>query len=370
MDFKRIISDRKVKVDDELRAIFAEKVETSNRPILKDYYRQLGEYIAPPGGVAKRVRPILVEVAAGAWNGMSGGEALALDLGVLRRAACSVELLHNASLIHDDIIDNDEFRRGEPSFHVRYGNLYGQWAREGRVREDDGRQADFARNMGILGGDHVYFLGLEILWKLPVPAGTRVELVRTYQQAFNGIVEGVIVEEHLENAASTTLEEYLYMVKMKTAHLLAKSTEMGLVLGGAPAGLRRDAEGFMMLVGQAFQVRDDILGTFGDSSHKPTDSDILEGKKTALSTLALELADAGQRETLERVLGNHAATPGEVEEVRNVFEECGALAKTEEMLEHLTSEARDLLSGMRPQLTGFAAEFLGAFAEYVVKRAF
>ncbi|HMF31211.1 MAG TPA: polyprenyl synthetase family protein [Candidatus Lokiarchaeia archaeon] len=367
MNFKSFLTEKKARVDEELRQIFNEKIETSDRPFLTEYYTTMREYISPEGGEAKRIRPILALVASEAFTNHSQ-EPIPEE--ILYRAVCSIELLHNASLVHDDIIDNDEFRRGQPAFHTVYTRRYASEVAGGTYVERVNRGADFGRNMGILGGDQTYFNGLGLLWNLPISAEVRIKLVETFQQAFNGIAEGVILEEHLANLPTLTLDDCLFMIQMKTAHLLVKATELGLILGGADPAVYPAMNRIMTQSGLAFQIRDDILGTFGDGSHKPADSDILESKKTFLLTYALQAATPDQLNLLQQIVGNPDATPEQVEEVRGVLRETNALSASEEKLEQLSAAASQALEEVQPNLTEFGWDFYNNFITFVSHRDF
>ncbi|GAB4320055.1 MAG: polyprenyl synthetase family protein [Promethearchaeota archaeon] len=354
----------KREVDAELRRIFDRKVAAAGHPALATFYERVKEYVAPVGGEAKRVRPLLVKLGAESLPSTCPDEVVVLSV------ACAVELLHNASLFHDDVIDDHEVRRGRPTFHAVYSTEYADRARAGEVPERPGRAEELGRNLGILGGDQVFFAGLELLWKLPVDPETKVSLVKAYQQAFNGVVEGVVLEEHLEDSPSVSLEEYLHVARFKTAHLLVKSAEMGAVLAGAQEDLLEGLRRFVEAVGVAFQVKDDVLGTFGDARHKPTDSDVREGKKTVLLAIALEKATVSQREVIERVVGNQAATSDDVQRVREVFEQCGALSGAGDLLEKLARTAAERLDRLKPRLRAETADLLGELARYVVDRTY
>jgi geranylgeranyl diphosphate synthase type I len=367
LDFKEFLAEKKARVDEELRQIFNEKIEASDRQFLTEYYTTLREYIAPEGGEAKRIRPILAQVASQAFS-ESNQEPIPEE--VLARTTCSVELLHNASLVHDDIIDNDEFRRGQPAFHTIYVRRYDSVVAEGQYLERAHRGADFGRNMGILAGDQTYFIGVELLWKAPLSSDTRIKLVETFQQAFDGIAEGVILEEHLANLPTLTLDDCLFMIQRKTAHLLVKATELGLILGGADPAVFPAMSQIMTQAGLAFQIRDDILGTFGDGSHKPADSDILEGKKTYLLTYALQEAAPDQLDVLQQIVGHPDATPEQVEEVREILRGTGALAASEEKLDSLSAAAFSALEEIRPNLTDLGQDFYSNFIMFVSHRDF
>lgn len=367
LDFQSILLHEKQQFDKELRSIFDVKIQGSKNPILKEYYQIQQEYISPLNGEAKRLRPLLVHQTYEAFH-KPAQKPIPPD--VLYRLACSLELIHNASLIHDDIIDNDAFRRGQPAFHTRYTDQYLKNPKKSKNLPPEKRAADFGRNMGILGGDHAYFIGLEVLLKLPLNAEIRVKLINLYHQAFDGIVEGVIIEENLANAPDISQEDYIFMIQMKTAHLLLKSVAMGLLLAEVSAEIEAKMSEFILKLGQAFQIQDDILGTFGDSAHKPTDSDIIEGKKTVLLTYALTATTPTQLKVIHKVLGNPQATPEDVEGVREIFQNTGALDKSQMLLKTLTSAARETLKEILPSMTPGGRDFFGNLVDYIIKRTY
>lgn len=367
MDFKTVCIEEKTRVDSELRSIFEEKIQNSNHQLLKDYYQMQRDYVSPQKGEAKRLRPLLVLQT---YNAFRDPQLPSIPQELLDRIACSVELLHNASLIHDDIIDNDAFRRGEPAFHTRFTNLYLQNQDYSQNISREKRAADFGRNMGILGGDHAYFTGLEILLNLPLNPQTGLKLVQIYHHAFDGILEGVVLEEHLANAHEISQADYMFMIQMKTAHLLKNSVAMGLLLAGASGDTAQKMFDFISQLGQAFQIQDDILGTFGDSSHKPTDSDIIEGKKTVLLMYALSATTPSQLKTIQKTLGNPQSTPEDVEHVRVVFRATGALEKSKHLLLALSNEAREKLKEIQPAMSPSGQEFFAQFVDYIIKRTY
>ncbi len=325
------------------------------------------DYISPTDGEAKRIRPLLVLQTYDAFH--DPAQSL-IPREVLYRIACSVELLHNASLIHDDIIDNDAFRRGQPAFHTRYTDQYLKNLNKSRKVSPEKRAADFGRNMGILGGDHIYFTGLEILLKQPLESQTSLKLVEIYHQAFDGILEGVVIEEILANAPDISQKDYMFMIQMKTAHLLVKSVAMGLQLAGASSEIAQRMFEFITKLGQAFQIQDDILGTFGDAAHKPTDSDIIEGKKTVLLMYALDVTTPAQLKVIHQVVGNPRAIPEDVEQVRAIFRKTGALEKSQKLLKSLSEEAREKLKEIEPSMSPSGREFFANFVDFIIKRTY
>ena len=225
------------------------------------------EYILSIGG--KRVRPLLALIAAR----MSGdGEDLAAGMPV----ALAVEVFHNFTLLHDDIMDESPLRRGKPTVHEKWD-----------------------RNTAILSGDLMLIQAYDHLASTPDPARLP-DLLHTFNRVAIGVCEGQQFDVDFERQSQVTLEAYLKMIELKTAVLLGGALEMGALAAGAR---REDAEhlyAFGRLTGLAFQLHDDLLDTFGkaDETGKLTGNDIIRNKKTFLYIKSLEALNEGERAEL------------------------------------------------------------------------
>jgi geranylgeranyl diphosphate synthase, type II len=207
-------------------------------------------YINNIGG--KRIRPVLVLMAYNLWFD---------DVSPALPAALAMEYFHNFTLMHDDIMDESEMRRGKPSVHKQYG-----------------------MNAAILSGDAMlikafdYLIDLELTYRL----GSSVSLLlaKTSLQ----ICEGQQMDMDFETSASPTEPEYLEMIRKKTACLIGASLRIGSMLAGVPAEVGDKLYSCGENLGLAFQIQDDILDVFGDSrlTGKKTGGDILRGKKNFL----------------------------------------------------------------------------------------
>ncbi|MBS7246846.1 MAG: polyprenyl synthetase family protein [Candidatus Jordarchaeales archaeon] len=328
------------------------KITHAITPYHAEYYSNIKEFIMRGG---KRLRPVSL---VNAYFGVGGK-----NKGDVYKASISVELLHNATLIHDDLIDHDETRRGKETFHVKYRNWYNE-------NFEGERGEDFGMTMAILGGNTVYNLGVEALLEAGFSSDLTCKAISKYQRVFEELIEGVMFETVLSMREKASFSEYMQMIKMKTAALLESSVEIGAILGGGSEKQVQALKEYAILVGQAFQIQDDILGTFGEEEEtgKPTDGDIKEGKKTALVVYALEAAGPEELSVLRSVLGKRNATPSEVEEVRRVFMNTGALERARETAIKLKSEAKEKIRSMKPSLTKEAEEYFLGLADFVVER--
>ena len=302
-------------------------------------------YVLDGGG--KRVRSALLILSCEAVGGTA---AQALD------AAAAVEILHNFTLVHDDIMDNAGARRGRLTVHKKW-----------------------SVNDALLVGDTLLGAAYEALLATPGTADGRLGGVLT--QGLLDVCEGQALDLELEGRTNASVKEYFRMIGKKTGSLIAAATELGgLVGGGRPpqvAALRR----FGLRLGRAFQVQDDLLDIVGDPRDfgKTIGGDILEGKKTYLLLRAAERAGGDDRRLIERVLRKEgpacewkteqgAATPGGravVAEVRAVYARCGVLDEAARVVQRTTREALAEL-GRLPRTT--AREMLRWLAEELVHR--
>ena len=342
------------KVNQVLSSFLDRKIATAPFLDHKMYYSNIKEFILRGG---KKLRPIsLIQAYRGVAD---SSDKIFLP-------SISVELLHNATLIHDDLIDHDELRRNGPTFHVNYREWYKKEV------SSDGKAEDFGNTMAILGGNTTYNLGVEVLLSSKFPHNLICEAINLYQNVFQELIEGVMFESLIQRRDNVTLDEYLKMVKMKTSALIEKSIQIGAVLGGATSNQIKALTEYAVLVGQAFQIQDDILGTFGAESDtgKPTDGDIKEGKRTVLVVQAFSNASPKQLNVLQKILGDSNSNPSDIERVRKIFQETGALEKSKKLALQLGEEAKKKLLKAKPPINNEPQKFFLNLADFVVSRIY
>ncbi|MBD3406734.1 MAG: hypothetical protein GF411_11520 [Candidatus Lokiarchaeota archaeon] len=321
------------------------------------YYENVKEYIMRGG---KRLRPVLVA---------TGYKAIQKRLTEkhLYRAACSVEILHNGSLLHDDLIDHDETRRGGPTVHA----LYREWHKK-EIDDDEKRAADFGMTMAILGGDSLINLGAQAISESHMDPKITVKCLKLYEDAFQDLVDGVLLEMMMVYEENPTPETYLEMIRMKTAVLFEKSLLIGAAIAEASDSQLSSLSEFGIKVGQAFQIQDDILGTFGDEevTGKPADGDIREGKKTMLVLEAYRRSSVEQKAVLDKLLGNPDMSDKDVDKVRTVFKESGALEAAKEKMDSLLEQGQKALDKANPPLRPKSKDFLLTLSNFLVQRTY
>ena len=293
-------------------------------------------YLLGLGG--KSMRPTLVLLAA---NLFSDRVEAALP------QAYAVELFHNFSLMHDDIMDKSPLRRGQPTVHIRYNE-----------------------NTAILSGDAMLVYSFQYI------AQTLPELLPRILQIFTqtsiGICEGQQLDMDMAAATTATVEEYIAMIRLKTAVLLQASLEIGAIIGGATENQAAILGNFGLNLGISFQIQDDYLDTFGQSAQvgKRIGGDILENKKTFLLLKALELANPEQKAALEKLLATPTptATAEEVKiaEVTALFQSLNIAQLTQNFAQHYYQLAIADLDKL--QLPAEKSTYLLDFAHYLLNR--
>lgn len=248
-------------------------------------------YIMRMGG--KRMRPVMALLAC---------QLFETDVRAALPAAFSVEVFHNFSLVHDDIMDAAAIRRGQPTVHTKFG-----------------------LNSGILSGDVMLIYAYHELQKTPRSAAIG-DLVNTLSEVAIQVCEGQQYDIDFETRQDVPLVEYLLMIEMKTAALLAGSLKMGAIAAGASASDQMHLSEFGRLTGIAFQIQDDYLDTFGDPKKvgKRPGGDIIQNKKTCLFIKALELANEAQHTELRQWYSGPATDEeAKVRAVTGLFSELG-----------------------------------------------
>lgn len=269
------------------------------------------------------------------------------ELGIALDAACALELFHAAALIHDDIIDRSDTRRGRPAAHRRFAALHSEAAWRG----DPGH---FGIAGAILLGDLLQSWADELMQR----ACERVEdraAARAAREHFNrmrsevavGQYLDVVEEQHPEFAPEQEqLERSTRILIYKSAKY---SVEAPLLIGGALASGRPEQEQalseFGLPVGVAFQLRDDLLGVFGDTrlTGKPAGDDLTEGKRTVLVTLARASLPPTQCRLFDEMLGDPDLDDGQVEMLQRTIRDSGAVRRVEEMITRNVTRAETAL---------------------------
>lgn len=280
----------------------------------------------------------------------------------LLRACASLELLHASALVHDDFMDASDTRRGHPAAH--------------RVFETDHRNAgwtgdpeQYGAAAAILLGDLLLTWADELLRRCGFEFSQVAPALEMFDICRSEVVAGQFLDVSVQARAKADVETAMTVLRYKSAkYSIERPLHIGAALAGATPDTIQALTDFGLPLGEAFQLRDDQLGVFGDPevTGKPAGDDLVEGKRTVLVALALEALADEQAGVLDRGLGTDLS-PEEVAELRTLIGDSGAEQQVEEMIEELAQRSLDALESARFRPEATAA--LRALSAAVTHRA-
>ncbi|WP_297085609.1 polyprenyl synthetase family protein [uncultured Draconibacterium sp.] len=304
---------------EELQKIISDEIKTRSTELLKQQPVELYDpisYSLDMGG--KRLRPVLVLLACNMFSD---------DIQKAIPAAVGIEVFHNFTLLHDDIMDKADVRRNRPTVHKK-----------------------FSENAAILSGDAMAFQSYRYF--LENKSDTLPEVLEVFSQTAIEVCEGQQYDMDFEQRLDVSEQEYLEMIRLKTAVLLACSLKVGALLGGASEKIARQLYSFGINLGLAFQLQDDLLDTFGNQAvfGKQIGGDILANKKTFLLINALDKANDAQRPELLGWIEKDTFNPKEkIEAVTALYRQTGIRKITEDKVNDFFNTAIRILAEMELQ---------------------
>lgn len=285
--------------------------KVATRKLVPGLYQPLS-YILLNGG--KRIRPLLVMLFTEACGG---------NVHNAINAAVAIELLHTFTLIHDDIMDNADTRRGKKTIHKIWD-----------------------KDTAILAGDGLSALSYRYILKTTSP--NFVSILNVFTESLIKVCEGQSLDKEYETRNDISINEYLTMIRLKTSELLIASALIGVYIANGNSKLLKAAKGYALNLGLAFQIQDDLLDVVGDTKKfgKKIGGDLREGKKTFLLIRALELAQRREDRALLRkiVLNKGIQNEEEFKRVVDIYYNTGVILEAESLIRQKTNLARKYLT--------------------------
>jgi len=317
---------------EELSADFAARFNRGHFPAYPASLYRPADYFLSMGG--KRVRPVLC---------LMGNELFGPIEEDTWQLAIAIELFHNFTLIHDDIMDRAPLRRGMTTVHEKYGS-----------------------STAILTGDVMMVVSYDYISRIGSPHIRRI--LHLYNQTASHVCEGQQLDIEFEQRADVQMDEYLQMIGLKTSVLLAASLQIGAIIGGAGLGNQDKIYQFGKNLGLAFQIQDDYLDCYGDSAKfgKKLGGDILAGKKTFLRVKTLEVATDGQRRRIREL--DAAPADEKIAGMLELYHACGADAWVRELKEHYREAAHQSLEDIA--VLSARKEPLSQLTDYLLQREY
>lgn len=325
IDIKKALAETSKELDSHIKSYISDEKPDNLIEASRQY----------PYAGGKRMRPAMVLAACGAVGG---------DRKKVFPLAVAIEYIHNFTLIHDDLMDGDEVRRGMVTSHVKYG-----------------------MPTAILAGDALFAKAFEIIASIDVPGETLRDVLKVVTRAVWDLARGQQMDINNENGEEVTMEEYIETIRLKTSVLFASGAAGGAMIGGADEKTVNAVHSYAMKLGVAFQMFDDILGIVGDpkKTGKSSGNDIRKGKSTVMVCHALSNLKDKNLSEFRSVLGKADASEAEIEKVRNILKKAGSIDYAISMAETFTKEAIACLCDL-PESKD--KEFMIALAEYAMAR--
>ena len=295
-------------------------------------------YVLASGG--KRLRPTLALTAAEVV--LNGGLISGTALDDVLPAALALEVFHNFTLLHDDVMDHSAVRRGKPTVHVQWNE-----------------------NTAILSGDQMLIEAYKLLEQ--VPADKLPRTLRLFNEMATGVCEGQQLDVDFEHIRQVSIDDYMTMIEKKTSVLIAYAMRIGGYIAGASEAQEKALYEYGLHIGLAFQIQDDILDVYGDPKTfgKTIGGDICCNKKTILLLTALERADAESKAELLQWMMTTDRDAEKIKAVTELYDRLGVREEAESVMEEQTALALAALDRL-PQNT--ACDKLRELAEKLVTR--
>jgi geranylgeranyl diphosphate synthase type I len=347
-------------------AAFRQRVQR----VLDDFLDAQAERLAPLGPDAAR---LLAEARASVSGGKRlraafcwwGHEAVAAvvpeDEDALARACASLELLHASALVHDDLMDASDTRRGRAATHRGFEAEH-RAADGGRGWRGDPEQ--YGAAAAILLGDLLLAWADELLRTCGLPAERVLAALDVLDHTRTEVIAGQFLDVSVQARGRADVDQAMTVLRYKSAkYSIERPLHTGAALAGADPAATAALRAFGLPLGEAFQLRDDLLGVFGDPAEtgKPAGDDLVEGKRTVLVALALDAAPDEEARRLDAALGR-PLDAAQVDDLRGIIDRCGARQQVEEVIAALTERALSVLDGaaLRPEAVGSLRDLAAA----------
>lgn len=330
-------------LDIELRQ--ANKIDS----IMEEAVAMIKDYTMSGG---KRIRPAFLYYSYLATGGK--------DCDKILEASMSVELLHSFALIHDDIIDKDISRHGVATIHEKYKKKYDI------IKNKD----HFGNSMATISGDIANSMAHDIILNINFPNNIKIEFLKKIEEIILLTCSGEMLDVVASYQNKVTEKQILKIHEQKTAHYTFEGPiHLGCILSGANKSYFNLFSEYALSLGKAFQIKDDILGVFGDEKEigKTVGSDIREGKKTLLVLKALENGNKKQKKIIKQCLNNKNISKKELEEFRNVIIETGSLEYSENLAKSFANKSLKIVKKINFKNKN-AEKFFTGIINYIVNR--
>lgn len=353
--FREYLDDIKQRVEESLRSRLRVR-QTRLEAIDPEIANELIDVLITFSTTGKMLRAALVDLGYRIADQDERDPAL-------RPIQAAVELAHASLLIHDDIVDDSDLRRGQPTMHRIFAAVHGE-------KGYTGNSDVYGRSMAMMIGDIAMSLAFSLALGSGFPEDRKNEGIDHFNENLIKTGVGQAMDLNLMVRSDVNVTQINTMTRHKTAYYtVVAPLQLGGIVGGVSPQTRGDFEGFGIPLGEAYQLQDDLLGVFGEEDviHKSPLSDLREGKRTLLFHYGLEWAQGNDKEHLRNTIGKKQAGQADLDRVRETLTRCGARQKVTEEMEQLKDVAKRSIGAFDAK-DPRVEELLHLLCDYMVRR--
>lgn len=351
-EFQNFITKEKRKINKLIHSFFKSTIISEEEPSLRQFLKFSEDYVLQGG---RRLHPIsLVQV----FLGLAPEKTIVEFYEEIYEVSISIELLHISSLMIDDLIDNEQVRRGKKTFHRLIGEIM-------QAKQD--YQKSYEISLAIYGGNLTSLFGTRIISESNFDNTKKTRALELYLQGLSGVTRGHLLDEYYKYNVSlnqVTLENYLILAD-KRAKQLETAVGLGAIFGNARQSQIDPLIKAMNKIGVIEQMKNDYLGSFGNPDLNSTDYDIKSGQATILTVLAYQQGEDHIRSKLDKILGNLNAAPEDIAEVKDIYKDTGAIDFTKMYSNSLKNDAYNLINQVYPGLRSNSIDYYRNLLHYL-----
>jgi geranylgeranyl pyrophosphate synthase len=355
-EFLEYLGSEKKKINGSIQNYFQLAIQAEEEPFLREFL-SFGQYFIVQGG--RRLLPISLK---NTFMGLSSEKDILEYEDEIYRVGVSIEMLHVSNLMIDDLLDKDEYRRGNKTFH--------RFISEKMTHLNELELEEYAISSTIYGANIISLMGSQIIKNSKFSTERKEKALALYLNGMLGMSRAHLLEEYYKQVPleKINLENYLILAD-KRAKQMETAVGLGAIFGNARKSQMEPLMQAMNKVGIIAQIVNDIDGSFGKKSDKKSlDSDIKSGQNTILTVVAFQSADKKQKKVLNKILGNRNASSEEIESVRDIFKETEAVNFATIYSNNLKNDVyrnlQQVYPGLRKEIMNFYSQLLGYITDY------
>lgn len=352
--FLNFVSGEKKHIDFHLKNYFTKLIKNEPEFLMKEFYSKLRDFIMPVGsdaGPAKRTRPMCL---IHTFFGIANDEKVEINLEAIRKISISIELLHNASIIHDDVVEQNSIRRGLPTFQNVFSTIFNN-----RNQNLYGNAELFGYGMSINGGDICAFLGSSLITDSNFQTEIKSKALEEYHKGYNSVVKGKIIEAFLslKSFSNCTIEDYMIMTEAKAAQFDTAVT-IGAILADTRLSQINPLRKAIKHLGVAYQIKKNI---------KALESTIKEKRRNIILIIAYRNGSQKDKKNIDAFYNSKSENPQNgFQNIHEIIKKSGALDFLKVYSKNSLSQAEHELDEIYPGLRSESLEFFEKLFNFVL----